>query len=320
MAGRHVASCHIAIAVCTAQRPRMLRRCLESLVRLRLLPGMAVEIIVVENEPTPKCADIVASVAARSPHPIRYVIEPQRGIPFARNRAIEECITGPCEWIALIDDDEAAAADWLVTLFVACLEHNADVATGPVRQIYETPPPHWWKPQRSERRMTGDLMHEASTNNVLFSARIVRSDGMCIRFNPRLTYGSEDIDFFRCAHRQGAKIIWVEDAWVEEEVPASRVRPKRLLSRLVMASSSGTLNVVIRDGFWTAFSRFVPKALRRIVVGFSAVAAGALIIPFCRLHGEKIFFYGVTRLMKAIGNIRGLLNIGHHYYDAIDGR
>ncbi|MCV0425574.1 MAG: glycosyltransferase [Roseibium sp.] len=310
----------LVIAVCTAQRPKMLKACLSSLDNMTQPDGTELAIVVVENDPEPYFAGQVAEdTRAQFSIPVFFYHEKRRGIPFARNRALEAALEHSPAWIALIDDDERAEKDWIEKLLAACAEHEAEVANGPVRRIYEKPAPHWWKSQLLKPRPTGTIITEAPTNNVLLSARIVSKDGLGLRFDERLTFGSEDIDFFRRTHAAGAKMIWVDDAFVEEDIPASRVSTSRLLSRMHMAATSGAFNIVLREGRLKAALHFIPKSLRRMFFGTLATVVGFVIRPVAHKRGEKLLYYGLIRLMKGSGNLRGLLGRAHNYYDVIDG-
>ncbi|MES0810409.1 glycosyltransferase [Roseibium sp. SCPC15] len=310
----------LVIAVCTAQRPKMLQACLSSLDKLIRPDGTELAIVVVENDPEPYFSGQTAEdTKARYSLPVFFYHERRKGIPFARNLALEAALEQDPDWIALIDDDERAEPDWIAKLLSACAEHKAEVANGPVRRIYEKPAPHWWKSQLLKPRPTGTVITEAPTNNVLLSARIVGKDGLGLRFDERLTFGSEDIDFFRRTHAAGAKMIWVDDAFVEEDIPASRVTTGRLLSRMHMAATSGAFNIVLREGRWKAALHFIPKSFRRMFFGSLATLVGFVMKPVARKRGEKLFYYGLIRLMKGSGNLRGLLGRAHNYYDVIDG-
>ena len=310
----------LVIAVCTAQRPKMLHACLSSLEKMIRPDGMELAVVVVENDPEPyfsgqKAVDTKAQFSI----PVFFYHERRRGIPFARNKALEAALEHSPAWIALIDDDERAEADWIEKLLAACTKHDAEVANGPVRRIYEKPAPHWWKSQLLKPRPTGTIITEAPTNNVLLGARVVARDGLGLRFDERLTFGSEDIDFFRRTHAAGVKMIWVDDAFVEEDIPASRVTTGRLLSRMHMAATSGAFNIVLREGRLKAALHFVPKSFRRMFFGSLATIVGLMLRPFANKRGEKLFYYGLIRLMKGSGNLRGLMGRAHNYYDVIDG-
>ncbi|WP_434054200.1 MAG: glycosyltransferase [Roseibium sp.] len=310
----------LVIAVCTAQRPNMLKACLKSLDSLIRPDETELSVVVVENDAVPFFMGAAAAeVKAAFSVPVSFYHEPRRGIPFARNTALEAALEQGPDWVALIDDDERAEPDWIEKLLTACKTFDAEVANGPVRRIYEKPAPHWWKSQLLKPRPTGTEITEAPTNNVLIHARIVRKDGLGLKFDERLTFGSEDIDFFRRTHAAGAKMIWVDDAFVEEDIPASRVTTKRLLSRMHMAATSGAFNIVLREGRGKAALHFIPKSTRRILLGLVATIVGFVLKPFARERGEKLYYYGLIRLMKGSGNLRGLFGRAHNYYDVIDG-
>ena len=182
----------LVIAVCTAQRPNMLKACLASLDGLARPKDTELLIVVVENDPEPFFTGTSADdVKAALSLPVFFYHEKRKGIPFARNTALEAALEHNPDWVALIDDDERAEPDWIEKLLEACRTFSAEVANGPVRRIYEKPAPHWWKSQLLKPRPTGTEITEAPTNNVLISARVIRKDGLGLRFDERLTFGSE---------------------------------------------------------------------------------------------------------------------------------
>jgi len=308
------------VAVCTAKRPDMLRKCLVSLAAMQRIDGALFAIAVVENDSEPLSRNTVEEVAAQTGTDIEYVQETRRGIPFARNKALETCLDMKADWIALIDDDETARPDWLVKLAEACVLHDAEVANGPVYRIYEKEAPYWWKKQLLKPRETGEEITEAPTNNVLIASRIVAPDGLGLRFEELLTNGAEDIDFFRRVHGEGVKMIWADEAFVDEFIPASRVETGRLLNRLVMAACSGTQMKVLREGQGIAIRDHFPKAIRRIVFGSVSALVGLPARLLFGQRGGKILFYGITRICKGWGNLKGLFGIVHSYYHKIDGQ
>lgn len=310
----------IGVVVCTAERPAMLTRCLESLIRQQGLPdGWRHEICVVENDSVPRSRGAVEAIAARSGVPVHYVQEPRRGIPFARNRTITASLERGYHWMALIDDDEEAPPHWLATLAAAVLQHGADVGSGPVNRRYAGSLPAWWVPLKVPPGPTGSELKEAPTNNTLLSIRLVSSGGMGLRFEEALTFGYEDIDFFRRARAKGAKIIWVTEAYVEEEIPEARMSPWRLLRRIEMQSAGLAFATRLREGKTRAWARFGIKSLRRIAAGGLLVIPAVLLYPLHRRWGTWLFFRSLTRVMRGYGNMRGLLHFPPDYYATIDG-
>ena len=298
----------------------MLRDCLMSLSQLQAPAGGEIAVVVVENDTQDNLSGLVAEISSKTGVAISYALETTRGIPFARNAALEAALSMEADWIALIDDDETARSNWLVNLSHACDTHAAEVANGPVHRIYEKEPPYWWKRQLLKPRETGNEITEAPTNNILMSRRIIDPQALGLRFEERLTNGAEDIDFFRRAHAAGAKMIWVDDALVDEFIPASRVERSRLLNRLIMAACSGTQMKILREGRGVAFRDHLPKSIRRMLVGLTAFVVGLPARLLLGQRGGRLLYYGLTRMCKGWGNMKGLTGTIHSYYHEIDGR
>lgn len=95
----------ISVAIITFNRAEWLKDALMSLTRQTRIPD---EVIVVDNGSKDRTKDVVLSFRDRLN--IKYVYEPIRGIPHARNAAIKNA-TG--DIIASIDDDCIADENWL---------------------------------------------------------------------------------------------------------------------------------------------------------------------------------------------------------------
>jgi succinoglycan biosynthesis protein ExoM len=297
----------------------MLSVALGALAQLSVPEGCTLSIAVIENDAQSRVQDIVDEVRRKSPIPITYDLEPNIGIPSARNRSIEVAIAQSADWIAMIDDDERAPRDWLVQLYDACVRFKAEVATGPVIQISDGVAPHWWKPVADSRKVTGELRRDAYTNNVLFHSRLVGETGLALRFDSRFRSGADDIDFFRRAYDKGVRIVAVAEAKVIETVPASRLSWNRYLNRNFMVASSNSYFGVVHDGRVKAVRRRLPGTVRRTLVGVVLVVSGACVWLVFKVAGEKVLFKGVSSLAKASGSLYGLFGAYSNYYRKIDG-
>jgi GT2 family glycosyltransferase len=117
----------LTVAICTKDRPALLRRLLGSLlppVERARAEGQVAEVLVVDNAPSDSATrDAVAA------HPgVRHEVEPRAGLDFARNRALAAA-TG--EWIAYLDDDVVVDRSWLDGLREAWTENqDAGAFTG----------------------------------------------------------------------------------------------------------------------------------------------------------------------------------------------
>ena len=307
------------VTLCTAKRPKMLSATLEGLVKLLIPEGGTLSIAVIENDSTSRSLSVVEEIRKSSPIPVTYYLEPNIGIPQARNRSIEAAIAENADWIAMIDDDEYADPDWLLQLYSGCIRFDADVATGPVWQVSEVTPPHWWKPVANSRKVTGELRRDAYTNNVLFHSRLVAREGLGLRFDSRFTFGADDIDFFRRAYEKGVRIVCVAEAKVVETVPASRLVLSRYLKRNNMVAASNSFCGVMHDGRAKTLRRRLPGIIRRMLVGSALIILGACVWPVARVAGEKTMFKGASSIAKASGSLSGLFEKRSDYYQNIDG-
>ena len=117
----------VTVAICTRDRPRELRSCLESVLALREAGDeRTFEVLVVDNAPR----DTRTEELVRALPSVAYAREPKPGLDFARNRALTEA-TG--ELVAFLDDDTVADPGWLDGLSEAVRENpDAAAVTGAV--------------------------------------------------------------------------------------------------------------------------------------------------------------------------------------------
>ena len=135
----------VVVTVCTRERPQMLRACLESLDAQTVPPEISLALVVVENDAVPRCAALISQMNKVGRVPITYTFEPRLGIPIARNRALAIALELQPDWIAFIDDDETADAQWLANFVETAKALQCDVLQGPVEPIYPEAPPSWMK-------------------------------------------------------------------------------------------------------------------------------------------------------------------------------
>ncbi len=104
----------VSAAICTAGRPELLRRALESLFGQTHPAG---EVLVIDNAPGHEPGG--RHVAADFPG-ARYIREPVPGLDFARNRALA---TASGDIVAFLDDDATADVGWVAAIVAAFAEH-----------------------------------------------------------------------------------------------------------------------------------------------------------------------------------------------------
>lgn len=297
----------------------MLGTALESVIALTVPDGGTLSVVVIENDLAPRSRDVVERIQARTHVPLKYHLEPKVGIPYARNRSLVAALEERADWIAMLDDDEIVPPNWLDLLYDACKHYDADVATGSVRQIPEITPPRWWKPTSDLGKPTGFLRRDAYTNNVMFHSKLIAPDGFALRFDDRLTFGADDVDFFRRAHAKGARIVTVAESFVEEKVPASRLSLRRVLKRTFMVATANAYLDVLRQGRMTAIVKRAASIIRRSLVGVVLLILGLPVWPIKKVAGVKMLFKGLSSLTKAWGTFYGLAGGTSSYYGNVDG-
>ncbi|HEX6911670.1 MAG TPA: glycosyltransferase, partial [Longimicrobium sp.] len=132
----------VAVCVPTHRRPESLRRLLLALDAQALpAPAPEVEVLVVDNDAAGSARAVAEACAPLLRWPLRYAVEPERGISAARNRLA--ALAGGAEWLAWVDDDEEPEPGWLAALLRAAAAHGADAVAGPVLPRFAAPPPPW---------------------------------------------------------------------------------------------------------------------------------------------------------------------------------
>jgi glycosyltransferase involved in cell wall biosynthesis len=129
------------VLIATYNRAAFLDRTLDSLRNMTVAAGRSWEVIVVDNNSTDGTPAVVERQARDFPVPLRYRLETQQGRSSALNAGIRDAGGAV---IAMTDDDVRVAPGWLDAACEA-LRSGADAAYagGPVRPMWEAPPPRW---------------------------------------------------------------------------------------------------------------------------------------------------------------------------------
>jgi len=116
-------SLSISVVIVTRNRAELLKDALDSLTRQSRQPD---EVIIVDNDSKDNTKEAALNFSDRLN--IKYVYEPKRGIPHARNAGIRNT-TG--DIIASIDDDCVADENWLKYLEITFIrDPNVGVVGG----------------------------------------------------------------------------------------------------------------------------------------------------------------------------------------------
>jgi succinoglycan biosynthesis protein ExoM len=256
----------VAICICTFKRQELLRALLRGIAQLtfRKVPTPQIQIVIADNDEGASARQVCRT--APLPWPIRYVVEPKRGITYARNRTIMEA--GSPDFVAFIDDDEIPSPHWLDELLWAQAEFAADVVSGPVLPTYAPRVADWVRKGGffdRKPRPTGAKRRACAANNVLVGTHVFRSvPGFDDAF---ALSGGEDTHFFLRVWQAGHKIVWSQEAVVFEEVSAQRGTARWLLRREYQTGNSWIFcESAVDRRPRSSFFRFL-KSCAHIVIG-----------------------------------------------------
>ena len=219
-------SVELVVTLPTFRRPEHLIKTLKTVISQA--PECPFAIVVMEND-----ADGLDGAGAAktffAEHRVNglVVIAHQRGNCHAYNAGWSMALaTYPrLKAIAVIDDDEIAAPEWLPSLVSAQEQSGADLVGGPQLPIFEDT-------QRNDRKRhpvfmphydtTGPVPILYSSGNVLITRRVL--DAMPQPYlDPLFNFiGGGDSDFYRRCKAKNFTFGWAKDAWVAETIPARR--------------------------------------------------------------------------------------------------
>ncbi|MFP5076317.1 glycosyltransferase family 2 protein [Rhizobium sp. YIM 134829] len=295
-----------AITLPTFRRPDHLIATLKTL--LVQAPGKPFAIIVMENDTDGLAgAEAAKQLLATAPVSARIVLAHRRGNCHAYNAGWADALAAypRFEALAVIDDDELAAPDWLLRLVSQQRESGADMVGGPQLPLFET-----GSRERSARHpvftahygTNGPVPILYSSGNVLITRRVL--DAMPRPFlDPLFNFiGGGDADFYRRAREKGFRFAWAADAAVTETIPARRTERSWINARSLR---NGAISAMLEH-------RAAPSAagrLRTIAKSLALLAAsgprGLLLwrrtgLPSAGLYHGQV---ALGRLMAEVGRV-----------------
>lgn len=237
----------VAVGLPTCNRPRSLRRALDSLTTLQPPQGAHLLFIVVNNgEPSTETDTAVAGFAERTPWPVCYTRETVRGISHARNKILDSALESGARYLLGLDDDEVASPDWAGKMICGMRANHLDLAGGPMRRVAEPS----LTLSRSQAWVLEAILEQTEQTRIRQETRarkaapitaiytcnfgldldFVRRTG--IRYDPAFALsGGEDTDFARRLVQLNGSTGWIEDAHLTEVLPAVRLTKAYIVRR-----------------------------------------------------------------------------------------
>lgn len=224
----------LTVIICSYNRADSLREALNSLTSLET-DGFTYEVLVVDNASKDHTPEVVQEVAASSDCQIRYVMESQPGVSFARNRGVHEALG---QWLVFFDDDQLAGPEWLIQLLEAARDNDVKCVGGGMRVCFidkdgaAIPDPHDLKPWvrvmfSCTREITEGRFYDRTltpgAGNMLIHREVFDKIGL---FRTDLVEGGEDTDLFHRMSEAGFKAFHTPKAVIIHRVPEFRLEPK----------------------------------------------------------------------------------------------
>ena len=130
----------ISVVICTYNRAALLTQALRSLFAQKP-EGLPYEIVVIDNNSADETPQVVESLTAESPVPLRYFRETRQGNAYARNAGVDQSAGAI---VAYLDDDEVADENWVAVMKEAFeREPELSFVGGRVLPVWKCDPPSW---------------------------------------------------------------------------------------------------------------------------------------------------------------------------------
>ncbi len=298
---------NIAVGVLTYRRPDGIAKLLDVMTRQIHHPARPYHftMVIVDNDATGSARTTVEGFSQTGAYDLLYIIEPNQGIPFARNRAMDSAPHGT-DLFCFLDDDEWPVDGWLDAMLETREKNDGDCVYGPVQPVYpENPPEYFIKARVFERKknLDGQRINYAASNNVMFDYPLIRSWNL--RFEEKMRYtGGTDYLFFNQAIRRGMNVFWADKALVYDIVPASRMTWKWVLQRQYRLGNTFAVSEILHGNF--------KRRIYRAAYGATRVALGLAMLPTI-LVSPYWGMRALTHVLRGAGMVNGIL--GHAYQE-----
>ncbi|GFE63213.1 glycosyltransferase [Litoreibacter roseus] len=284
------AKINAAICIATMDRHDMLRDLLRSMTALEIPEDVEVFFVIIDNNEAGDSGPIVDELrSAFGDRKVYFDVEPIRGIPFSRNKAVEVALAKGADVVLFVDDDEIVPTDWFSKIWAFYKAEDHVLIGGPVKPRFDGEPADLMEKlvrdglsartarvaQKAADRVEKGEGHTVTviTSNWLADARIFKDHD--IWFDTKLQFtGGSDTQFYRDVRAKGLSTGWCSDAYVIETIPEERLslgyqfRRGKEQSRVSLAAK-------IRD---KGLVKMVPVTFVSILLRSIGIAATTLLV------------------------------------------
>ena len=213
----------VSVVLCTRERAPDLTVNLPAVVKSCEAAAFPCEIVVVDNAPSSSSTREVVSS-----HPVRYVVEPHKGLGAARNCGVAHS-AGTV--VLFVDDDVEVPPEWVTTMSAPILAGTCDLVAGAVvpgpGRLQDWMGPHF-RASLTIAPQDGEPSHLIGASFAVHG-RVFKS----VKFDPRLgagsAYGSaEDVFFYEQAKEAGYRVLGCSGAPAVHNFDLARMRYEAL--------------------------------------------------------------------------------------------
>jgi glycosyltransferase involved in cell wall biosynthesis len=241
----------LTVCICTHDRPRYVRDCLEGLA-IQTVPRDRFTLLIIDSA----SANATELAALAQSHDARLIRLEQPGVSLARNAGAWAART---RYIAYIDDDAIPAPDWVEAILAALARPGRPPALigGRILPKWEIPLPRWWP--ASLRGVLSIIEHEGegeyrtgavpaklepyAANMVVNVLSLLAAGGFGAavgRYGHSLL-SDEEVQLAWTLQDAGHLVRYDSRIVVHHQIQARRLRPEWLLSRLYWQGASTVL-------------------------------------------------------------------------------
>jgi GT2 family glycosyltransferase len=248
---------------------------------------------------------LCAELAPNYRWPLNAVIAPDRGIAQVRNVLVREALASGAGFIAMIDDDEWPAQDWIDQCLTAQRQSGADCLQGAIHFAAGD--------GGSETRpdIGGGSGMPISAGNLFF-----RREWLAAMtppwFDPAFALtGGEDKDFFLRLKGEGARFAWADQARVYGDVPEARASFSWLLAR-AYSNGNSDMRVLLkhRPGALTLLTE-AAKILGALLL---SPPLAVILLPSPNRRAAPL-----VKLCRAFGKLSAIAGRRYNEYAVIHG-
>jgi len=296
----------ITVVICTRNRRASLERTLASIARCHVTPGLAWEVLVVDNGSSDETSAVIRNFASQMP--IRSIREEVAGLSHARNAGVRHARGDYLIWT---DDDVLVDEYWLDAYWCAFNGHpGAAFFGGRVHPVLEPPTPAWLSDNLDllenllAARDFGDEPFEihGDDDRLPFGASYaVRTSDQRrhsydpeLGVSPTLRRSGEETQVLRAIMDEGGVGRWVPNAKVSHIIPARRQTLAYVVEHYRAYGETAAYLAARRGATMPLAARSRWEARYGLVKSLVAIALGG-VLSKQRFRLRHACFYGYHR-------------------------